>query len=410
MTKSGYREHRLNPAWWTVILLVIICTAAVITIGRFSGAFTGYVPVTLVSQRSGLVLEDGGKVKFRGVEVGRIRAVGGQDSTVSIDLELYPATIGAIPANVEPRIRASTAFGAKFVDLVYPQRPSPQRLAKGAVLQASNVSTEVNTVFENLTVVLRAVEPAKLNAILSALSEALRGRGERIGGATVGADQLLADLNPRTDQLIADMRAFGAVSDLYGNSAGAILDALTAFTVTSTTITSQQDQLQATLMAAIGVADSGVELLGPIQGTFVDAINTAAPTTSLLMKYNPEYTCLLQGTDWILNEAGGYNIAGGGNGKSVILDAAITYGDDMYRFPDHLPIVAAKGGPGGRPGCGSLPRADLQFPVRQLVTNTGWGAGRDEIRTNPGIGSPWGVNYFPVTKGVPEPPRYYGDR
>ena len=33
---------------------------------------------------------------------------------------------------------------------------------------------------------------------------------------------------------------------------------------------------------------------------------------------------------------------------------------------------AAKGGPGGKPGCGSLPDVTKNFPVRQLVTNTGW--------------------------------------
>jgi phospholipid/cholesterol/gamma-HCH transport system substrate-binding protein len=78
-------------------------------------------------------------------------------------------------------------------------------------------------------------------------------------------------------------------------------------------------------------------------------------------------------------------------------------GDDPYRYPDNLPIVAAKGGPGGKPGCGSLPRADLNYPVRQLVTNTGWGTGLD-IRPNPGIGHPFWANYLPVTRAVPEPP------
>jgi phospholipid/cholesterol/gamma-HCH transport system substrate-binding protein len=44
------------------------------------------------------------------------------------------------------------------------------------------------------------------------------------------------------------------------------------------------------------------------------------------------------------------------------------------------------------------------MPVRYLVTDTGFGTGLD-YRPNPGIGFPGFVNYFPVTKGVPEPPR-----
>ena len=68
-------------------------------------------------------------------------------------------------------------------------------------------------------------------------------------------------------------------------------------------------------------------------------------------------------------------------------DVAILFGNDQYQYPDNLPIVAAKGGPGGKPGCGSLPDATKKFPVRELVTNTGWGTGLD-IRPNWGVGRP----------------------
>jgi phospholipid/cholesterol/gamma-HCH transport system substrate-binding protein len=87
----------------------------------------------------------------------------------------------------------------------------------------------------------------------------------------------------------------------------------------------------------------------------------------------------------------------------VVLDAGLLYGQDPYRYPDNLPIVAAKGGPGGKPSCGSLPDATKNFPVRQLITNTGFGTGLD-FRPNLGIGFPGWLNYFPVTKGMPLPP------
>ena len=83
------------------------------------------------------------------------------------------------------------------------------------------------------------------------------------------------------------------------------------------------------------------------------------------------------------------------------LDVALLLGNDPYAYPDNLPIVAAKGGPGGKPGCGSLPDATKNFPVRELVTNTGWGTGLD-IRPNPGLGHPCWADYFPVTRAVPQ--------
>ncbi|MGI9125637.1 MAG: MCE family protein, partial [Mycobacterium sp.] len=70
---------------------------------------------------------------------------------------------------------------------------------------------------------------------------------------------------------------------------------------------------------------------------------------------------------------------------------------------DNLPKVAAKGGPGGKPGCGSLPDPSKNFPIRQLITDTGFGTGLD-IRPNPGIGHPCWADWFPVTRAVPEKP------
>jgi phospholipid/cholesterol/gamma-HCH transport system substrate-binding protein len=131
-------------------------------------------------------------------------------------------------------------------------------------------------------------------------------------------------------------------------------------------------------------------------------VSTLESTTSLLLKYNPVYTCWLQGATWFLDN-GGFDVWGGGNGHSIQLDVGLLLGNDPYSFPENLPIVAAKGGPGGQPGCGSLPDATKNFPVRQVITNTGWGTGLD-IRPNPGIGHPCWADYFPVTRANPKPP------
>jgi phospholipid/cholesterol/gamma-HCH transport system substrate-binding protein len=120
------------------------------------------------------------------------------------------------------------------------------------------------------------------------------------------------------------------------------------------------------------------------------------------MKYNPELTCLILGGKETI-DTGFLDVTGGTNGKGVILDVALLGGDDPYKYPDNLPIVGAKGGPGGKPGCGALPDVTKNWPVRYMVTNTGWGTGND-MRVNPGIGFPGYANYFPATRGVPEPP------
>jgi phospholipid/cholesterol/gamma-HCH transport system substrate-binding protein len=400
-------ERRLHPAWWTAILVALIIGSIFTTAGFFSGSFRSYVPVTLTSDRSGLVMEPGAKVKLRGVEVGRVDTIEGGSEPVILKLQIYPGQAKYIPANVEAQIRATTAFGAKFVDLIYPSQPSTNRLTAGAVLQSRNVSTEVNTVFQNLVDLLHQIDPAKLNGVLSALAEGLRGQGETIGEATTDANQVLLALNPRAEAVRRDWQSLKGFSETYSVAAQNILTVLDAASTTSTTTTNTSKDLDALLVNVIGFSHSGINLIGPNKPNLARAINELQPTTSLLMKYNPELTCLLVGAQVLLNDD--LYATAGGNGKSTILDTGLLLGRDSYKYPDNLPIIGAQGGPGGKPGCGSLPDVSKRYPVRQLITNTGWGTGLD-VRPNPGIGFPGYANYLPLTRAVPEPPsiRYPG--
>jgi phospholipid/cholesterol/gamma-HCH transport system substrate-binding protein len=395
-------EQRIPTGWWTVILLAAIAAFLFATTAFFAGTFRSYVPVTLTSDRSGLILETNAKVKLRGVQVGRVSQVSTAKDGTRLTLEIQPDQIRYIPANVQAQIRVTTAFGAKFVDLVYPEDPSAARLAAGAVLVSKNVTTEVNTVFENVVDLLDMVDPAKLNAVLSAVAEGVRGQGERIGQATTDLNEVLTALNARTETIRADWRSFKNFNDTYAAAADDILTILNAASTTSTTVVNHSGALDSLLLNVIGFAKSGTDLLATSKDSLVASVNTLEPTTNLLLKYNPEYTCWLQGATWFLNN-GGYSVWGGADGRSIHLDVGLLLGNDPYAYPDNLPIVAAKGGPGGKPGCGSLPDATKNFPVRQLVTNTGFGTGVD-IRPNPGIGHPCWNDYFPVTRAVPQPP------
>lgn len=368
----------------------------------FNRSFNSYTPVTLASDRAGLLMEIGAKVKLRGVDVGHVAAISGGKQPVSLRLDIDSDEVRYIPANVDAQIKATSAFGNKYVELIYPDSPSPRRLSAGEVLRSRNVTSEVNTVLENLGDLLHQIDPSKLNAVLSTLADGLRGQGNRIGEAITDANQVLMAVNPRSETIRRDWRALGAFSDTYSAAAPDILSTLDAASVTSTTVTKHEKSLDALLLNVIGLAHEGIDTIGPNEDNLIRAINILEPTTNLLMKYNPEYTCLLVGTKHYLDTIG-YFASGGGNGYSLITDSGIMFGEDPYVYPDNLPIVAAKGGPGGKPGCGSLPDAARDFPVRYMVTNTGWGTGMD-VRPNIGLGHPCYAQYFQVTRAVPQPP------
>lgn len=387
-------------------MLVLGVVASFVLSGvAFNRDLQPYARVTLTSDRAGLVMDPNAKVKFRGVQVGRVSSISSDGPTkpAKLGLELFPNQLRYIPANVKAQIASPSLFGAKYVDLIDPSHPSRNRLASGAVLRSDNVTVEVDTVFQNLMDVLHQVDVPKLNAILSALSEGFRGRGQAIGQATVDFNQVLQAINPRHETIRQDYRALKGVGDTYSAAAPNIVNVLDALSTTSSTVTNNAKALDSLLLSLIGLSHSGINLLGPNEQHLVQAINGLEPTTKLLMKYNPELTCTFVGSQLLLDKYKYADLLGGRDGRSVIMDAGIMFGDDPYRYPDNLPIVGAKGGPNGKPGCGSLPDVGKNFPHRYLVTNTGWGTGV-EVRPNPGIGFPGWANYFPVTRGIPEPP------
>lgn len=390
----------MRPARWTLVLIAVVAASVWLSFALFEGTFRSFVPVTLTSDRAGLVMDPGAKVRLRGVQVGRVASVSGGEGPVTLELQLDPSQVNTIPANVGAQIRASTLFGAKYVDLIYPDQPSPKHIAAGTMLRSRNVSTEVNTVFQNLMLVLKQIDPEKLSATLTALANGVRGQGELMGKAITATNQVLLAVNPRMDTIQQDWRSVAGFADTYSSAARNILSVLSDASTTGTTVTNQSKALDALLLNTIGLARSGIGLLGPTERNLVDTLNVVRPTTDLLMKYNPEYTCMLLGAKWYVDNGGP---ALGGNGKSGIIDGTFLFGKDMYRYPDNLPLVAAKGGPGGKPGCGSLPDVSANYPVRQLVMNTGFGTGLD-IRPNPGIAHPCWLDLFPVTRAVPQPP------
>jgi phospholipid/cholesterol/gamma-HCH transport system substrate-binding protein len=402
---NSARRSKIDPIWWAPTLFILVGGLVVLTAASFSGTLNTYIPLTLVSDRAGLVMEPGAKVKLRGVQIGQVASIGTDVKAAQLQLKMDPGPFKYLPSNLEAEIKSTTAFGSKYIDLIVPDHPSPAALKPGAVLHSRNVTVEVNTVFQNLQSVVQALDPAKLNAILAAFAQSVRGKGDRLGHAITDANNVLLTVNPRMETIHKDWRLFGKTAAIYSDAAQDILSILDSAATTSTTLTENQRSLNTLLLSAVGFSQTGINVIGRNESNIVQSFNLLDPTTALLNKYAPTFTCLFQGAQWYVDHGG--RDALGGNGYSVILDAALLFGDDPYRYPKHLPKVNATGGPGGKPSCGSLPDPSANFPVRALVTDTGWGAAPNEIRTNVAAGNPWWANYFPTTKNPPEAPRYF---
>jgi len=332
-----------------------------VAVGLFQGSFTRSVPVTVLSSRAGLVMNPDAKVKLHGVQVGKVDSIESRpDGQAVLHLAMYPSEMHLIPANVLVDLTPPTVFGAKFVELVPPAEPSAQALHAGQVLNSQHVTVEANTVFKQLTSVLNTLDPAKLNETLGAVSQALSGRGEKIGQAFSDLDSFLAKFQPSLPALTNDIAMSAPVFHAYGDASADLVKTLNNSVNISKSIVDEQRNLDELLISAIGLANVGNDVLGANRKALTNVFHLLAPTTDLLNEYAPALTCAMQG-DAVLAKAPPLPE------PSIAISASLTWGAERYRYPANLPKVAATGGP----HCMGLPHLPFNSTAKVLIADTG---------------------------------------
>ncbi len=340
----------------TVVALAAIVAVAV---GLFNDSFTKSVPVTVISDRAGLVMNPDAKVKMRGVQVGKVESIESlPDGTAELRLAMNPDQMRLIPGNVRAQIAATTVFGAKYVQLDAPEVASGS-LQPGAVLDADHVTVEMNTVFQQLVSVLDKIDPVKLNQTLGAMSEAFGGRGEQFGKTVTDLNALLGTLEPSLDNMGKVMELMAPVSAAYADSAPALLDTVRNTNTISSSIVDEQKNLDTFLVSLSGLADTGNDVIGTNRPALSKALKLMVPTTDLLNEYAPGLQCTLKGAQYVMDQPPQLD-------PGVIVVVNFVLHVDRYRYPANLPKVAAKGGP----KCMGLPFIGFGKKAKYLVTDT----------------------------------------
>lgn len=343
------------------LTLVFVGGVVAVSVAMFRGDFGRTVPLTVLSDRAGLVMNVGAKVKMLGVQVGQVSSIEAlPDGKAALHLAMDPAQLSAIPSNALVDIASTTIFGAKSVQLVAPAEPAVQPLRPGQVLEAQRVTVEMNTVFQQLTTVLGSIDPAKLNETLGAIATAFNGRGDKIGSTLSDFNRFLGKLEPSLSTLSHDIDVSATVLSAYADAAPDLMNTADNSVRISKTVVDEQQNLDAFLISTIGLADIGNDVFGTNRQPLTDALRLMVPTTDLTNRYHEGLTCALQGMVPLLNQPPLPE-------PGVVIDVSLTLGLERYRYPANLPKVAAKGGP----QCLDLP--DVPFGKREpyVVTDIG---------------------------------------
>jgi len=371
MTAPLNSERRAPLKLAGIILLIILGLIFTFVSLQFRGKLTPTTQLTLISSRSGLVMDPNSKVTYNGVEIGRVKnisaqAVNGKEEAKLL-LEVNPRFIPLIPSNVNADIQATTIFGNKYVALSSPANPSPARISSSDVIDARSVTVEFNTLFETVTNLAEKIDPVKLNLTLSAAAESLTGLGARLGKSLVNANAALDNINPRLPRLQLANQKLADVADLYTAYFPDFLDALDNSLTTARTLNAQRGDLDAALLAAAGFGNTGADVFERGMPYFVRAMSDLVPTTQLLNTYSPELFCTIRNYADLVPLA---NASFGGNGYSLDSIAELLGAPNPYVYPENLPRINARGGPGGAPGCWQ-PITKNFWPAPTLVADTG---------------------------------------
>ena len=396
VSDSDTAAKRIAAAGLTLFVVVLV----VLALALFNRAFDKTVPLTVESNRAGLVMDSDASVRARGVQIGHVVEIREVEGLAQLDLEVDSEALAAIPSNSPVHLGSNTVFGAKSVDFLTPDEPASTALQAGTIVRSTDVTTELNTLFEELTELLQATEPERLNATLGALATALDGRGAQFGGTIENLNSYLADtINPNLDVLQRDLQAAGTVTNLYADVTPDLMRLVDSGTDVGNNLLRNQAQFEQTLLSLIGTSETGKRLLDENADELVKAMRDLRMTTSLAAEYSPMLSCLIVGLNQ--NLEGAKAATGEERQPGLAFQAGFQQGAEPYTYPDDLPKVNASTGP----NCHGLPFRDLDAEHTPfMVADTG---------ANPVEGMP-NVNFDntdplfgPLPSpgpGMPEPP------
>ncbi|MFC9620681.1 MCE family protein [Streptomyces sp. NPDC056930] len=380
-----------------VSFLLVPAVLVWVSVAVYNKDFTHDATVTVRTGTVGNEMHDNADVKLRGVVVGQVRNITADGDGARLTLAIQPGKLDRIPADVTAQMLPTTLFGERFVALVPPEIPSVQSLKAGAVIpqDRSSNAIELEQVLDNVLPLLTAVQPQKLSATLTAVSQALEGRGDKLGETLVTLDAHLKKLNPQLPELNADIKELVKVSTVYADAAPEVLDALTDFTTTSGTLAEQQAGLADLYGSTTASAQDATTFLRKNKDNLIRLSATGRPTLETLAKYSSEFPCTLR------------TMAG----FVPAMDKALGKGTDepglhvtLKTVPSKGKYVAGKDTPvydaAGGPHCYSLPYVGNTVPTADARA----GAGQD-TRSDSTPGAPEEVAAADASLGMPNSPQ-----
>ena len=294
---AGHRKALavMGPRVLGVVFLALCLLFVWFTYAMFNKSFASYDEVTLQSSKIGLSMPSRADVKIRGVIVGEVLETRTTGDGAEMTLGLYPDRTARIPSDVTARILPKTLFGEKYVALQVPENGGSGTIDAGDTIPQADMSVELEAVINDLFPLLRTVQPAELNYTLTALANALEGRGDAIGENLETLDSYLRRMNPEFPALLESLRQLGETAEVYESVVPDLTRTLRNSVTTGETFQSKEDQIEAMFNDVAGFAATSEEFLEANGDNIVTLADQGRQILPVLAKHSPAFECFLAG-------------------------------------------------------------------------------------------------------------------
>lgn len=298
LTRADYAKRGL-------IALAVVAVVLGLIFSSTSGIIGGPDTITARLTNAGGSLAKGADVKMRGLIVGRVNAVtrdsapgcvngataasvenaaatggaGGVNlACVDVTIAMDPGMLQKIPPNVVARILPATVFGTSYVDLKTYGPSASRSLRAGAVVPADarQGTLELQKALDDIDTLVKVINPAKLDATLTAAAQALDGRGAELGSLIDGLNTLFTRLSPKVPLLRTDLGELAVNLGVLQKAAPALLDGVGDSLGTLQAVATQQASLATLLTGGRALADQANGFVGSIGANLTTFVNTAA--------------------------------------------------------------------------------------------------------------------------------------
>jgi len=268
-----------------LIAAALIGAFSVAMVGRSAGWMAKESDVYVEVPVAVGLIQEGAPVRFHGVKVGEISSIDPGKNSSRVTLALTDSAFDEIPRSVMARVLPRTFFGDMYVQLVLSPgaEERTETLSGGDQVVVDDGADAVNlyNVFTKLSRLIDEVRPQELTVALTAVSNAVSGRGDQHGLMIDDWWAASKEMEASVNEFIDATPEFRAVVESLERATPAVIETMGSITAISRGIVEHQGALGEFFASAVDfvsatdsfVADHRASLI-----TVIDATGTVLST------------------------------------------------------------------------------------------------------------------------------------